>query len=73
MNGCLMFDPVTSQLLRRAPALPGLDPAVMPQVLTARYAELVARRLRATAGETASGSEDGDWPLTRIALSLIHI
>lgn len=62
-----MFDPVTSQLLRRAPALPGLDPAVMPQVLTARYAELVARRLRATAGETASGSEDGDWPLTRIA------
>lgn len=62
-----MFDPETSQLLRSAPALPGLDAARMPQVLTARYAELVARRLRATEGETVSESEDSEWPLTRIA------
>lgn len=62
-----MFDPETSQLLRSAPALAGLDAARMPQVLTARFAELVARRLRATEGETASESEDSEWPLTRIA------
>ena len=62
-----MFDPETSQLLRQAPVLPGLDPAVMPQVLTARYAELVARRLRAAEGETVHETEDIDWPLARIA------
>tara|TARA_R110002110_G_scaffold138095_5_gene323695 strand:+ start:415 stop:3711 length:3297 start_codon:yes stop_codon:yes gene_type:complete len=64
-----MFDPVTADVLRSAPALPGLDPEVLPQLLTAQYAELVARRLRMTEGgdEVADGGTDTGWPLTRIA------
>jgi len=65
-----MFDPVTADFLRSAPALPGLDPEVLPQLLTAQYAELVARRLRMTEGgdgETRDGAAETDWPLTRIA------
>ena len=64
-----MFDPVTAEFLRSAPALPGLDPELLPQLLTAQYAELVARRLRMTeAGDdTGGGATESDWPLTRIA------
>lgn len=63
-----MFDPSTAALLRAAPAVPGLDPAVLPQTLTRRYAELVARRLRSGADQEGSDSvPDGEWPLTRIA------
>lgn len=64
-----MFDPVTAEFLRSAPALPGLDPEVLPQLLTAQYAQLVARRLRMTEGgdEAADGETDTDWPLARIA------
>lgn len=63
-----MFDPVTASFLRSAPALPGLDPATLPQTLTARYAELVARRLRRAEGEgPAETPEEGAWPLARIA------
>lgn len=64
-----MFDPVTADFLRSAPALPGLDPEVLPQLLTAQYAQLVARRLRMTEGgdEAADGEADTDWPLARIA------
>lgn len=41
-----MFDVETSRLIRRAPALRGVDPNVLPQELTGIYAELVALRLR---------------------------
>jgi hypothetical protein len=71
-----MFDPITAALLRTAPALPELNPATLPQMLTARYAELVARRLRRietaevvepSAGEGEPSGEERPWPLTRIA------
>lgn len=63
-----MFDPVTAAFLRSAPSLPGLNSANLPQALTARYAELVARRLRrAEATGTAEEITEGAWPLTRIA------
>ncbi len=63
-----MFDPATAAFLRSAPALPGFDPAALPQTLTQRYAELVARRLRGGATEeTSEAGEEGAWPLTRIA------
>jgi hypothetical protein len=63
-----MFDPVTAAFLRTAPALPDLDPATLPQTLTTRYAELVARRLRTEGGGSPEPVSDaGDWPLTRIA------
>jgi ATP-dependent RNA helicase HelY len=41
-----MFDVATSALIRQAPAIRGVDPAVLPQDLTRAYAELVALRLR---------------------------
>ncbi|MRG73923.1 DEAD/DEAH box helicase [Alphaproteobacteria bacterium HT1-32] len=64
-----MFDPVTAEFLRSAPALPGLDPDELPQLLTAQYAEFAARRLRMVEGgdESADDGTDTDWPLTRIA------
>ena len=62
-----MFDPVTAAFLRNAPALPGLDPEALPQILTERFAELVARRLRQAEGEAIAGQDDEAWPLTRIA------
>ena len=42
----LMFDSETADIMRAAPALPGLDPAELPQILTEQYAQLVARRIR---------------------------
>ena len=63
-----MFDPTTTALLRSAPALPGLDPIALPQTLTERYAELVARRLRGGIDEESSEvRQESAWPLTRIA------
>lgn len=62
-----MFDPETAAFLRTAPALPELDPEILPQVLTERFAELVARRLRGAAAEEISGQDEETWPLTRIA------
>ena len=62
-----MFDPVTAALLRSAPALPGLDPETLPQTLTGRFAELVARRLRQAEGEAILEQDDEAWPLSRIA------
>ncbi len=62
-----MFDPITATFLRTAPAMPGLDPAAMPQMLTARYAELVARRLCAIDGEPVIEPGENTWPLGRIA------
>lgn len=65
-----MFDPVTAEIMRTAPALPGLNPAELPQLLTAQYAELVARRMRRVEGAedaAGDGAADGEWPLARIA------
>lgn len=59
-----MFDPVTAALLRSAPALPGLDPAGIPQLLTRHYADLVSARLR---GADAATGGRAEWPLERIA------
>ena len=65
-----MFDPVTAEFIRAAPALPGLNPAELPQRLTRQYAELVARRLRRAEGAEDAADDaavDGEWPLARIA------
>ena len=42
-----MFDAQTAALIRSAPALAGVDPAMLPQELTGIYAELAGLRLRA--------------------------
>lgn len=62
-----MFDPVTAAFLRTAPALPGLNPEELPQILTERFAYLVARRLRQAEDEAIAEQDDEDWPLARIA------
>lgn len=62
-----MFDPVSAEFLRTAPALPGLDPEELPQTLTERFAKLVAWRLRQAEGEAIAEPDDDLWPLTRIA------
>ena len=59
-----MFDVQTAKLLEAAPAVPGLDPAQLPQLLTRHYAQLVARRLR---GSQRDDDEGTDWPLERVA------
>ena len=59
-----MFDAATSALLRSAPAVPGLDPNDIPQLITEHYAALVSARLRGTSdGKPA----DEHWTLERIA------
>ncbi len=42
-----MFDAQTAALIRTAPAISGVDPALLPQELTGIYAELAGLRLRA--------------------------
>lgn len=42
-----MFDAQTAALIRSAPVLTGVDPAMLPQELTSIYAELAGLRLRA--------------------------
>jgi DEAD/DEAH box helicase len=59
-----MFDSQTSQLLRSAPSLPGLDSSQIPQLLTRHYAELVSARLK---GEGEAEDKEERWPLERIA------
>ncbi|MFG0643217.1 DEAD/DEAH box helicase [Delftia sp. WSY_22] len=59
-----MFDANSAQLLEAAPAVPGLDPGELPELLTRHYAQLVARRLRNSQEEERS---DSQWPLERIA------
>jgi DEAD/DEAH box helicase len=61
-----MFDAVTAQLLRSAPALSGLDPNDIPQLLTLHYAQLVSARLAASAGEDGATATE-QWPLEKIA------
>lgn len=41
-----MFDDPTSELIRSAPELTGLDPASLPKALTTAYAEIIGVRLR---------------------------
>ncbi len=41
-----MFDDPTSELIRSAPELSGIDPSSLPKALTKVYAEIVAVRLR---------------------------
>lgn len=41
-----MFDDPTSELIRSAPELSGLDPDSLPKALTKAFAEIVAVRLR---------------------------
>ena len=60
-----MFDVATAQLLRSAPAVPGLNPQDIPALLTRHYANLVSARLR---GGVDGLDETGEaWPLERIA------
>ena len=51
-----MFDAATTQLIRAAPALPDIDPDVLPQRLTRDYVELTALRLQV-------GNEDLQEPV----------
>ena len=41
-----MFDTSTAELIRRAPALSGVDPLTLPQELTRIYSDLVVMRLK---------------------------
>lgn len=61
-----MFDAATAHLLQSAPALPRLDPQVIPALLTRHYANLVSARLRGNEG-AAAGAAGEVWPLERIA------
>ena len=60
-----MFDATTAALLRSAPGMRGLNPATIPAMLTAHYANLASSRLRA---ETDQLDQYADgWSLERIA------
>jgi len=60
-----MFDATTAALLRSAPAVPGLNPELIPALLTAQYANLAAARLR---GEDAPNTRlVAAWSLERLA------
>lgn len=60
-----MFDAATAALLRSAPAMPGLNPELIPALLTAQYANLAAARLR---GEDAAIPRlVAAWSLERLA------
>lgn len=54
-----MFDDTTSELIRSAPELSGLDPNSLPKALTKVYAEIVAVRLRVRklAGGTSNAAD----------------
>jgi len=60
-----MFDPETSNMLRSAPAVPGLNPDDIPQLITRHYATLVSARLRGASDEALL--DDAGWTLERIA------
>ncbi|MGO3742241.1 DEAD/DEAH box helicase [Kerstersia sp.] len=53
-----MFDEPTSELIRSAPPLSGLDPESLPKTLTKAYAEIVAVRLRVRSLAKAAGRQD---------------
>ena len=60
-----MFDATTAALLRSAPAMPGLNPANIPALLTRQYANLAAARLRG--GDENLGELVAAWSLERLA------
>lgn len=60
-----MFDAETAALLRSAPAVPGLDPANLPALLTEHYARLAAARLGGLDG--VPDDTGMRWSLERIA------
>lgn len=54
-----MFDEPTSELIRSAPPLSGLDPETLPKALTKAYAEIVAARMRVRSlAQPAEGEGD---------------
>jgi hypothetical protein len=62
-----MFDALTAQFLRSAPALPNLNPENIPQLLTRHYAQLVATRLKGQSADDVADTGVEAWPLERIA------
>ncbi|WP_449411282.1 DEAD/DEAH box helicase [Methylobacterium komagatae] len=61
-----MFDALTAQILRSAPALPDLNPEDLPKILTRHYAQLVAKRLQGPSFDDTE-ADSAAWPLERIA------
>ena len=61
-----MFDPKTSDFLRSAPALDGLDPDRIPQILTFHYAQLVSARMGGNRSSMKKPAES-EWSLDQIA------
>lgn len=58
-----MFDAQTAELLRSAPALPGLNPQNLPALLTWHYTKLASYRL----GGFDADDDSNEWPLQKIA------
>ncbi|PCD02449.1 DEAD/DEAH box helicase [Sphingomonas spermidinifaciens] len=55
-----MFDPSSRALLRQAPDLPGLDPEILDELLTAAHIELATARLLASKAEPETVSKTID-------------
>lgn len=66
-----MFDDPTSELIRSAPALSGLDSHSLPKTLTKVYAEIVAIRLRIR--KTADGASNAAELLTSLQAELTRL
>src|SRR5262252_7828567 len=62
-----MFDAATAQLIRSAPALPEIDPVLLPQRLTRDYVELVALRLQAADDGARAAAQERLADLRQIA------
>ncbi len=60
-----MFDSITAEKMKRAPAVPGLNPNDIPALITRHYASLVSARLGDRIDDFES--QEGVWPLERIA------
>lgn len=61
-----MFDPATTDLIRQASPLDGLDLDHLPEFLTRAYSKVVAARLGAV--ELASGNRDPEWSANFVEL-----
>ncbi|WP_374277673.1 DEAD/DEAH box helicase [Azonexus sp.] len=61
-----MFDPVTAEILRAAPSVPGIDAKDLPATLTKHYADLASLRLRGAVEEDSFDSNE-EWPLEKLA------
>lgn len=67
-----MFDEPTSELIQSAPPLPGLDPEILPKMLTKAYAEIVAARLRVRSLAQASAQADDLFETVRPEIELLR-